>query len=106
MKAEGHRGMLALVIVLGVIIAVGLVVVIGTIFSRLYNAARSGDGAAATDFDAVNLPITDGCQVVETAIDGDRLALRLGTGGRCNQLLIVDLASGALIGRINLVPAP
>ncbi|MGH6933454.1 MAG: hypothetical protein ACREEE_13590 [Dongiaceae bacterium] len=108
MKAENSRGMLALVILMGVVIVIGSVVVVVTIASRLINPAKSGDGDApiAAPFDPVDVPIAEGCQVVETVIQGDRLVLRLGTGGRCNQLLLIDLRNGKLTGRVNLVATP
>jgi hypothetical protein len=45
-----------------------------------------------------------GCQVVETTTADDRLILRLGSGERCNQVLIVDMATGKLLGTLRLVP--
>lgn len=107
MKAETNRGMLALVILMGAVIVIGLIVVVVTIASRLIDAARTDDsGIAAPSFEVVDIPISDGCQVVETVSDGDRLILRLGAGARCDQLLIIDIRTGELAGRINLVPAP
>ena len=45
-----------------------------------------------------------GCQVMETTTADDRLILRLGSGERCNQILIVDMATGRLLGTLRLVP--
>jgi hypothetical protein len=42
--------------------------------------------------------------VQETTTAESRLILRLGTGERCNQVLIVDMASGKLLGTVRLVP--
>lgn len=107
MNAEGNRGLVALVIVMGAVVAIGLIVVVVTIASRLINASRGdGQGQAPAGFEAADIPITEGCQVMESLTDGGRLILRLGTAGRCNQMLVIDIASGKLIGRINLVPAP
>jgi hypothetical protein len=44
-----------------------------------------------------------GCQVVETVATDERLVLRLGSGERCNQVLIVDLATGTLLGTLRLM---
>jgi hypothetical protein len=107
MNAEGNRGLVALVIVMGVIVAIGLVVVVVTIASRLINASRGdGQGQTPAGFETADIPITEGCQVMESLTEGGRLILRLGNAGRCNQLLFIDVESGKLIGRINLVPAP
>jgi hypothetical protein len=42
--------------------------------------------------------------VKETTTTDDRLILRLGSGERCNQVLIVDMATGKLLGTLRLVP--
>jgi hypothetical protein len=90
------KALAALVIVMGVLIVIGLVVVAVTVTSRLRGNAALG---------SIDLAIPAGCQVVETVPATDRLILRLGTGERCNQIIIVDMASGKLLGRLNLVPA-
>jgi hypothetical protein len=92
------KGLLALVIIMGVLIVVGLIVVVVTIANRL------GGSSASIGFDTADLPIPGGCQVVETIPADDRLILRLGTGDRCSRLLIVDMASGRLLGTLRLVP--
>src|SRR5882672_4452765 len=95
----------ALVIIMGVLIVAGIVVVIVTIANRL-----SGGGGEATTtravpgFATVDLPVPAGCQVMETTTADDRLVLRLGSGERCNQILIVDIATGRLLGTLRLVP--
>ena len=107
MNAGGNRGLVALVSVMGVIVAIWLSVVVFTIASRLINAAQGdGHGAMPAGFETVDIPIAQGCQVMESLSEGGRLILRLGNAGRCNQILVIDVASGKLIGRINLVPSP
>jgi len=54
----------------------------------------------------VSVPVPAGCSIVETRPDGNRLVVRLGSGGRCDQLLVIDLRSGAVTGRLNFVPSP
>ena len=90
---------MALVIVMGALIVIGMAVVIVTIAHRLM-----GSGAPA-GFGSAEVAVPAGCQVVETVPTADRLVLRLGTGERCNQVIIVDLATGRVLGRLNLVPA-
>jgi hypothetical protein len=98
------KGLRALVIIMGVMIVAGLIVVIVTIASRLSGSETTAGGAAPPKFDNVDLPVPAGCQVVETVTAADRLVLRLGSGERCNRVLIVDLGTGELLGSLRLVP--
>lgn len=98
------KPLLALVIIMGVLIVAGLVVVVVTIVSRMGSGNVTASHAAAAPFAAVDLPIPAGCEVKETTTADNRLILRLGSGERCNQVLIVDMASGKLLGTLRLVP--
>ena len=98
------KPLVALVIIMGVLIVAGLVVVVVTIVSRMGSGNATASRAAAAPFAAVDLPIPAGCEVKETTTADDRLILRLGSGERCNQLLIVDMATGRLLGTLRLVP--
>ena len=93
------------VIVMGILIVMGLLAVIGRI---IYLMARpSGQAAVASgsirgDMTA-SLPA--GAQVRNMSMQGDRIAIHYesptGSG-----VVIVDLASGRPLGRIQLVPEP
>jgi len=98
------KPLLALVIIMGVLIVVGLVVVVVTIANRMGGGNATVSRAEPVPFAAVDLPIPAGCAVQETTMADDRLILRLGTGERCNQLLIVDMTTGKLLGTLRLVP--
>jgi hypothetical protein len=98
------KGLRALVIIMGVLIVAGLVVVVVTIANRVVGGGGIATTRAAPEFATADLPIPAGCQVVETTTADDRLILRLGTGERCNQVLIVDMATGRLLGTLRLVP--
>jgi hypothetical protein len=99
------KGLLALVIIMGVLIVVGLVVVVVTIANRMGGPpAEVVAGPGAPAFGTADLPVPAGCQVIETAATDDRLILRLGSGDRCNQLLILDLATGKHLGTVRLAP--
>lgn len=101
------RPLVALVIIMGVFIVVGLVVVVVTIAKRLDGGETATVASpAAASFGSVDLPVPPGCQVLEATAADERLILRLGSGERCNQVLIVDLASGRLLGTLQMVPAP
>lgn len=101
------RALLALVIFMGIVIVAGMVVVGVTIANRL---GSLGDGeraaSSAAGFGEASVPIPAGCAIVETRPEGNRLIVRLGSGGRCDQLLVIDLRSGAVTGRLNFVPSP
>ena len=90
----------ALVAGMGVLIVAGLAVIVVTIVHR---ATAPREAAAPPGTLAPPLPA--GAVVVETALDGDRLALRLDTpdGPR---VAIVDLATGALVTTVVLPAAP
>ena len=98
------KPLVALVIIMGVLIVVGLVVVVVTIANRMGSGNATAGRAVAAPFAGVDLPIPAGCEVKETTTADDRLILRLGSGERCNQLLIVDMDTGKLLGTLRLVP--
>ena len=93
------QGLKALVIGMGVLIVLGFVVlVIGLAdkFSRLDEA----------DLRETEVPVPDGCSLAETLAEGERLLLRLeGPAERgCAQIVVVDLESGEVRGRVRLTP--
>jgi len=112
----------ALVIFMGVVIVIGVAVVGVTIYNRMnrlgeaaptseatVDSQAAAPAAAATDvplpaFGDMSVPVPEGCRVVEMVPAGDRLLLRLGSGQRCNRILVVDLATGTQLGSIDLVP--
>ena len=98
------KPLVALVIIMGALIVIGLIVVIATIAHRLSGDQAAAAGTALPSFAAIDLPIPAGCEVRETTTAESRLILRLGTGERCNQILIVDMASGKLLGTLRLMP--
>lgn len=108
-KAESTpnlRVLLALVIFMGILIVAGLVVVGVTIAVRLSGMDDDETPAAKGGFEIADIPVPAGCEILETQADEDRLIVRLGLGGRCNQLIVIDLRSGAVTGRLNFVPTP
>ena len=80
------RALKALVIGMGVLIVVGLVVVVVTI------ANRTLDGGTPPTEAALALP--DGAEVLETALAGDRIALRLRLADGTRAIHVFDLATG------------
>jgi len=60
--------------------------------------------SAGRAFGEVRLPLPEGCTVVEMRPDGDRLYVRTGPEGLCERIVIVDTASGAVVGTIAIRP--
>ena len=80
------RALKALVIGMGVLIVVGLVTVVVTIANRTLDTDRPPTEAA--------FAIPSGAEVLETALDGDRMALRLRLPGGAQAIHVFDLATG------------
>jgi len=95
--------LVALVIIMGVLIVAGIVVIVVTIANRM-GGGGTASSRVAPEFATADLPVPAGCQVMETTTADDRLILRLGSGERCNQVLIVDMTTGRLLGTLRLVP--
>lgn len=97
------RALKALVIVMGVLIVIGLGVVVVTIVKR---SARLADSSSTTSFGRTDVAVPPGSRVVETAVDGHRLVLRLTLADGRDRLLVVDLRTGREAGTIDLTPRP
>ncbi len=84
-----------IVIAMGILIVIGTTVVAVTIVNRL--SARQ----AAPDAVSAEIPVTlpDGARIVETALDGNRLALRIETQSG-PRILIIDISTGTLISTV------
>ena len=84
-----------LTIVMGVLIVAGVLALAATIAWRAAGiAAPRGP---------VTLRLPPGATVVETALDGDRLALRLDTAAG-PRIAIVDLATGDTVRTVEIAP--
>ena len=87
-------------IVLGVLIMIG---VIALIAGAVLGAGRRADAGAATPYlTAVPAP---GARIESAEIQANRILMRL-TGGTGDELVILDAASGRLLGRIRLENTP
>ena len=80
------RALKALVIGMGVLIAAGLITGVVTIANRTF------DGGGPPTEAALALP--PGAEVLETALDGGRIALRLRLPGGAQAIHVFDLATG------------
>src|SRR5262245_39554914 len=98
------RGLKILVVVMGVMLVVGFAVLLAAIAVRI---SRGGPApSAARQVRAEPIVIPRGARIEAMTAGPDRLilALALPEGGR--QLLIIDLATGARLGAIDLQSAP
>jgi hypothetical protein len=91
-SAPSYRGLLALVIFLGVLILLGVGALIGAA------ALGGGRGRDIAPFNtSVDAP---GAHIESTELQGNRVLLRLSGGANGEELVILDAQSGRLIGRV------
>ncbi|MGF1595015.1 MAG: hypothetical protein ACFCUW_17170 [Kiloniellaceae bacterium] len=97
----------ALVIFMAVLIVAGMALLVYGLVTR------GGDGGSGAGFGGgaggpatLDLAVPEGCAIAGTELNGERLVIRLdGLAERdCQQVLVVDLAGGRLLGRIRAVP--
>jgi hypothetical protein len=101
-----------LVVVMGVLIAASMGLLGWGFYSKVKDrvvapeqaAAPVGKGGARGEFGVVNVELPSGCTIVEMRPHGDRLYLRTGPVGLCERVLLLDAASGRLLGTILLRP--
>ena len=90
--------MLTLVILLGALIMIG----VGALIGGAFVSAGSRASTASPYVTAVPAP---GARIESAEIQGNRILMRL-TGGQGDELVVLDAASGRLIGRVRLQSAP
>jgi hypothetical protein len=98
------RGLKILVVVMGIMLIVGFTVLVAVVAARMPRSGSSSITARAFNGSAID--IARGARIEAMAAGTDRLvlALALPEGGR--QLLIIDLATGARLGTIELHTSP
>jgi len=100
------RALKILVAVMGVMLVVGLAVVVATIIHRATQRQATAPAAssAVPGFGHATVTLPAGARVVEMRDAGGRLVLRLQRVDGSEALLIIDPATGAEIGTIDLKP--
>ncbi len=96
----------ALVIIMGLLILAGLGLLVYGVVDQVSGIAGPGE---AGGFDAALVTLPGGCVLAEARIDEGRLVLRAeGPADRpdCQQVILLDPASGAELGRITIAPQP
>ncbi len=105
----------ALVLVMGLLILAGLgLLVYGVVGQVSELAAPGAPGAprgpsAPGGFDAASVTLPAGCVLAEAHLEAGRLVLRAGGPASrpdCQQVILLDPASGAELGRITIAPQP
>ncbi len=98
------RGLKILVIVMGVMLVAGFAVLIGVITVRM---SRGGPAATiARPFAGGPIDIPRGARIEAMTVGADRLVLGLALPEGDRQLVVIDLATGARLGAIELRAAP
>ena len=98
------RALKILVVVMAVILIAGVIALIATIAVRLSRHEPVAAGSAPFAAGPIELPAGARIESMATGSDRAVLAILLSDGNR--QLVIIDLASGRLLGTIPLRPAP
>ncbi|MFO1152296.1 MAG: hypothetical protein U1E42_01340 [Rhodospirillales bacterium] len=100
----------ALVIGLGVLLLTGVALLIYGISQKAADPkfklleGKPPVGAPLASFGETSFALPEHCEVAEIRPDGPRLYLRTGPSGACERILVIDTASGQLLGSIRLRP--
>jgi Family of unknown function (DUF6476) len=98
------RALKILVVVMGVMLVVGLAALLAAMAARV--AHRGPTPTAARTFSGQPIDIPPGARIEAMTAGPDRLVLALAMPEGDRQLLIIDLATGARVGTIQLRAAP
>ena len=109
-----------LVIGLGLLIAAGMALFAYGLYQKIadpeftFFPAETGDAppvaavppvaAAPGAFGTIAVPLPEGCVLARVIPEGDRLYLRIGPTGRCERVVVVDVATGSVLGTITVGP--
>ena len=104
----------ALVIFMGLLILAGLGLLVYGVVGQVSEIAGPGTppgtpAGTPGGFGAASVTLPAGCVLAEARLDEGRLVLRAeGPSGRpdCQQVILLDPASGAELGRITIAPQP
>lgn len=62
--------------------------------------------SGSVPFGDVTVRLPAGCTIEDMRPDGGRLFVRVGPAGACTQIVVVDLASGKVLGNVKFWNAP
>ena len=101
------RALKALVIVMGVLILAGMGLVgYGIVKHTAIPERPAQSAAAARPYGPVELALPSGARIARTRTSGERLIVELELASGGERLLVLDLATGGLVGTIDLKPQP
>jgi hypothetical protein len=109
------RALKALVIGMGILIALAFGLLVYGLVKRSaepVSSAASGAstrgtaGGVARPYGPVAIALPPGARLIDTQASEGRLLVQLELAGGVRRVLVLDLASGALIGSIELTPQP
>jgi hypothetical protein len=66
--------------------------------------AAAAAGAPATPFGDIRVPLPAGCSIAEMRPQGARLYLRIGPTGACERVIVIDTATGTVLGTVRGTP--
>lgn len=104
---------------MALLIAVGMALFAYGLYQKIadpeftFFPAETGDGPPVTavprlpapgDFGTIAVPLPEGCVLARVIPEGDRLYLRIGPAGRCERVVVVDVATGSVLGTITVGP--
>lgn len=98
-----------IVIVMGGLILVGLALLVYGVTQRLSEQEGGATEKVRNgEFGDIAVPLPAGCTIAEARTEDDRLILRAdGPVGRgCQQVIVIDMASGEVLGRVQAAPQP
>lgn len=83
--------------------ALGLIAVFAAIVYKVGEAGKPRPLAARAEPVAADIAVPPGARLVSTALDGERALLTMETPDGAASLVLVDLASGRVLGRYAIV---
>lgn len=106
-EGPGVRALKIAVVVMGIMIVLGVLTVIGRIVYLAAQGPRPAGTSAVTSSARLaavtRLALPVGASVRQISLSGDRLAVHY-EGPASSGIAIVDLASGAVLSRVDVVP--
>ncbi len=106
-----HKGLVALVIGMAVLIAVGLIAVAWGLVAKSGDAGVSGvaDGGPAESFGDVNVPLADGESILSALPSAGRVVVHIQSRRGPERLVILNPVTGGITGQFTFKaprPAP
>jgi len=92
------------IIIMSTLIVVILMVIISTI---IYRAVKPDDGgrgkvSSVQGFGTVDLGVSKGAKISDVKLDGKKMTIVINNGSGSDEVVIIDVRSGAVLGRIRL----